>query len=130
VTADNAALGEAGAMLRAVDGIKSAVLKHLEPSLLPDFEPLTSILKPIAKLVDDVRATTAAVPAGAEAGAAGACRRRREQRIAGRQACTAGGVVWLRQAVRSSSREIVPHACKSSTTSRCTGRRRRSSSPS
>jgi type VI secretion system protein ImpA len=71
VTADNAALGEAGAMLRAVDGIKSAVLKHLEPSLLPDFEPLTSILKPIAKLVDDVRATTAAVPAGAEAGAAG-----------------------------------------------------------
>ena len=70
VTADNAALGEAGAMLRAVDGIKSAVLKHLEPSLLPDFEPLTSILKPIAKIVEDVRATTAAVPAGAEAGAA------------------------------------------------------------
>jgi type VI secretion system protein ImpA len=73
LTADNASLGETGAMLRAVDGIKSAVLKHLEPALLPDFEPLTSILKPIAKMVDDVRATTTAVPGeAAEAGAAGA----------------------------------------------------------
>jgi type VI secretion system protein ImpA len=76
LTADNTALGEAAAMLRAVDGIKSAVLKHLEPSLLTDLEPLTSLLKPIAKTVEDLRAMTTAAPgeateAGAAAGTAG-----------------------------------------------------------
>jgi type VI secretion system protein ImpA len=73
LTADSAALGEAAAVLRAVEGIKSTALKHLEPSLLPDFEPLTSLLTPIAKMVDDVRATTTAAPGeAAESGAAGA----------------------------------------------------------
>jgi type VI secretion system protein ImpA len=78
IVADPAALPEAAALLRAVDDIKATVLKHLEPSILPDFEPLTSLLKPIAFTVEDIRATTTATPAadgaaGAE-GEAGAAR--------------------------------------------------------
>ena len=70
IVANPAALPEPAAMLRAVDDVKSTILKHLEPSLLPDFEPLTSLLKPIAFIVEDLRATTTATAAGGDAGAA------------------------------------------------------------
>lgn len=71
IVANPAALPEAAAMVKAVDDVKATVLKHLEPSLLPDFEPLTSLLKPIAFLVEDIRTTTTTAAAGGADGAAG-----------------------------------------------------------
>jgi type VI secretion system protein ImpA len=71
LAADAAALPEAAALLAAVDDIKATLLKHLEPSLLPDFEPLTSLVKPIARTVEELRAAAAAPGAAGEAGAAG-----------------------------------------------------------
>ena len=70
LTADAMALSEAASLVRAVDEIRGTILKHLEPSLLPDFEPLTSLIKPIAKTVEDLRATATASSAPGEPGAA------------------------------------------------------------
>jgi type VI secretion system protein ImpA len=72
LAADPAALSEPASLVRAVDDIRGTLMKHLEPSLLPDFEPLTSLLKPIAKTVEDLRAAATATGADAAAGAPGA----------------------------------------------------------
>ena len=72
LAADPAALSEPAALVRAVDDIRGTLLKHLEPSLVPDFEPLTSLMKPIAKTVEDLRAAATATSADAAAGAPGA----------------------------------------------------------
>jgi type VI secretion system protein ImpA len=75
IAADGAALSETETIIAAFDGISATLLQHLEPSMLPDFEPLTSLLKPIAHLVAEVRAQAQGVP-GADGtwgvGAAGA----------------------------------------------------------
>jgi type VI secretion system protein ImpA len=71
LAADPSALPETPALLAAVDDIKATLLKHLEPSLLPDFEPLTSLVRPIARTVEDLRAAATATGAAGEAGAAG-----------------------------------------------------------
>ena len=71
IAADAAALSEAASMASAFDDIRGTLLKHLEPSLLPDFEPLTALIKPIAKTVEDVRASATAATASGAAGAAG-----------------------------------------------------------
>ena len=67
LTANPAALPEAAALTAAVDAIRSALLQHLEPSLLPDFEPLTSLVKPIARVVEDLRAAATGAAAGVAA---------------------------------------------------------------
>jgi len=72
LAADPAALSEPAALVRAVDDIRGTLLKHLEPSVVPDFEPLTSLMKPIARTVEDLRAAATATSADAAAGAPGA----------------------------------------------------------
>jgi len=72
LAADPAALSEPAALVRAVDDIRGTLLKHLEPSVVPDFEPLTSLMKPIARTVEDLRAAATATSADAAVGAPGA----------------------------------------------------------
>lgn len=73
VTADAAALPETEAIVAAVEAIRATLLQHLEPSMLPDLEPLSSLVKPIARLVGEIRANVQGVPgaAGVEGGGAG-----------------------------------------------------------
>ena len=72
MAADPAALPEPEAIVAAVDAISATLLQHLEPSMLPDFEPLTSLVKPIAHLVGELRAQVQGVAAGPGGEGAGA----------------------------------------------------------
>ena len=70
LAANPAALPEPAAMVAALDDIKATLSKHLEPSLVPDFEPIASLLKPIARTVEDLRAAATGAAAAGEAGSA------------------------------------------------------------
>ena len=72
LAANPAALPEPAAMVAALDDIKATLSKHLEPSLVPDFEPIASLLKPIARTVEDLRAAASGAAAAGEAGSAAA----------------------------------------------------------
>ncbi len=72
IAADSTALPEAEAIVAAIDAIRTTLLAHLEPSMLPDFEPLTALVQPAARLVAEIRGQALGVPVeGGAAGAAG-----------------------------------------------------------
>jgi type VI secretion system protein ImpA len=66
---DPSALTETADMVAAIDDIKRTLLTHLEPSIIPDFEALTSLIKPIATTVEDLRAAASSTGGAAAAGA-------------------------------------------------------------
>ncbi|MFO1305422.1 MAG: type VI secretion system protein TssA [Burkholderiales bacterium] len=67
IAADPAALPEAAALADAVEALRETLQKHLEPSMLPDFEPLASLVKPIARIVEEIRAAATGAAAGGTA---------------------------------------------------------------
>ena len=73
LAADPAALPEPAAVVAAIDAIRTVLLQHLEPAMLPDFAPLVAVFKPVAAVVEDLRAQAAGGAAGvtAEGAAAG-----------------------------------------------------------
>ncbi len=72
ITADPTTLGEAAAILEAANGIRSALLAHLDPTVVPDLAALVGLIKPIAQFVEDVRARATGAAAAADGGVAGA----------------------------------------------------------
>ncbi len=72
IAADPAALPETAALAQALDALRGTLQKHLEPSMLPDFEPLTALVKPVARTVEEIRAAATSATAGGAGEGAGA----------------------------------------------------------
>lgn len=72
ISANAQALDAPQAIVEAVRRIQSNIVSKLDPTALPDLAPLSGLLKPIAALIESIRAEVIAAPAEqAAAGGAG-----------------------------------------------------------
>lgn len=70
---DPAILPEPAAIVATIDAMRAVLLQHLEPAMLPDFAPLSAVFKPVAAVIEELRAQATGGPAAtAEGAAAGA----------------------------------------------------------